>query len=441
MILSDQPQETSRSHRLLNRMVQVRSDEVSAVLLSCLFIFCVLSSYYVLRPIRDEMGVAGGVDKLPWLFTGTLLAMLACNPLFAALVKRFPRQTFITVAYRFFMLNLLGFAAYIEYAPADDQIWAGRGFFIWTSVFNLFVVSVFWAFIVDIFDSEQGKRLFGLFSAGATLGAILGSSITAALVQLIDQHYLFFVSIALLEVAVFAVHRLSKLSKGFHHDVPVETTPAEAPVGGSILAGFTHAFTSPYLLAIGGFMLLYSITSTIIYFQQAEIVRDAFTDRAARTAFFANVDLVVNVLTLVLQIFVTGPVLRRFGVAVTLIALPLISLLGFGLLAVLPTIAILTCVQVARRVGNFAFARPSREMLFTVLSREDKYKTKNMLDTVVYRAGDQVGSWSYAAMGALGLKLAGIAVVAVPLCAIWVWLSNWLGQRQQQREAEAAAKT
>jgi len=431
-----EPTGESRLQSYANRFLQIRPEELGAVLLSFLFIFSVMSAYYVLRPIRDEMGVAGGVDKLPWLFTGTLMAMLATNPLFSMLVKKFPRQTFITVSYRFFMLNLLCFALYLEFAPSDHHLWTGRIFFIWTSVFNLFVVSVFWAFIVDIFDSEQGKRLFGLFAAGATLGAILGSSLTSLLVSVIGQNYLLFFSIALLEVGVFAVHRLTRLSKQFHHQVPVEETREDRPVGGSVLAGFTHAIGSPYLLGIGIFMLIYSITSTVIYFQQAEIVRDAFTSRTERTAFFANLDLIVNVLTLVLQIFATGQVLRRFGVAITLTALPLISLIGFGLLAIWPTLTMLVVAQVGRRVGNFAFARPSREMLFTVVTREDKYKTKNFLDTVVYRLGDQFGSWSYALLGWLGLKLSGIAIVVLPLCALWMGLSTWLGRQQKIRETK-----
>jgi AAA family ATP:ADP antiporter len=203
-----------------------------------------------------------------------------------------------------------------------------------------------------------------------------------------------------------------------------------------VLAGFTHAIGSPYLLGIGIFMLIYSITSTVIYFQQAEIVRDAFTSRTERTAFFANLDLIVNVLTLVLQIFATGQVLRRFGVAITLTALPLISLIGFGLLAIWPTLTMLVVAQVGRRVGNFAFARPSREMLFTVVTREDKYKTKNFLDTVVYRLGDQFGSWSYALLGWLGLKLSGIAIVVLPICALWMGLSTWLGRQQKMRETK-----
>jgi AAA family ATP:ADP antiporter len=206
---------------------------------------------------------------------------------------------------------------------------------------------------------------------------------------------------------------------------------AEVPLGGSVLAGLTHTVRSPYLSGIGAFMLLFAVTSTFLYFQQAAIVSDYFTSRAERTAYFANVDLVVNLLTLTLQVFFTSRALRRLGVAMTMLALPAISLAGFAALAVAPSIGVLVVVQIVRRVSNFAFARPARELLFTVVTREDKYKAKSFLDTVVYRAGDQVGSWSYALMGAIGLALTGISLVAVPLSGLWIVLSFWLGRRQE----------
>jgi len=346
-------------HRLLGRAIDVRPGEIAALLWSCLFILSVLCSYYVLRPIRDELGVQGGVNNLAWLFTGTLVAMLAVNPLFSALVKKLPRRTFISISYRFFMANLLVFALYLELSPADHHVWVGRVFFIWVSVFNLFVVSIFWAFIVDVFDSEQGKRLFGFLSAGATLGAVLGSTITSMLVEWIGQNYLLFVSIGLLEIGVLAVRRLSRLSEGLRQAPSERTRKAEEPLGGSILAGLTHTVRSPYLSGIGAFMLFYAVTSTFLYFQQASIVSEHFTSRAERTAFFANVDLIVNVLTLTLQVFATSRSLRHFGVAVTMLFLPAVSLAGFAALAVAPTVAVLVFVQVVRRVSGFAFARPA----------------------------------------------------------------------------------
>jgi AAA family ATP:ADP antiporter len=418
--------DTGLTYRVLRYALDVRPGEVAVLLWSCLYVFCVLSAYYVIRPIRDEMGVQGGVENLQWLFTGTLLAILAFNAPFGALVKRLPRRRFIAITYRFFMLNLLAFIACFVLASPGQHLWLGRVFFIWASVFNLFVVSVFWALMVDVFDSEQGKRLFGFIAAGASIGAIIGSSVIVGFAKNIEPIYLLFASVILLEIAVLSVRRLSGLSDALQR-IPGS---GEKPIGGGVLTGLTHTLRSPYLLNSAAFVLLFAITSTFLYFQQAGIAATAFADRGARTQFFGQVDLLVNVLTLVIQIFLTSRILRWLGVAMTLSLLPLLSIVGFGLLALSPTIAVLVGLQVTRRVGNFAVARPTREVLFTVISREDKYKAKTFIDTVVYRAGDQVGSWSYALLIFFGLGISGVAAVAVPLSIVWAAISFWLGRKQ-----------
>ena len=423
-------------YRLLKQVIDVRPAEMQVLGLSWLYIFCVLSSYYILRPIRDEMGVAGGVENLQWLFTGTLVGMLLVNPPFAALVAKLPRVRFIAITYRFFVANLLIFVLLLHLATAEQHIWVGRLFFIWTSVFNLFVVSVFWALMVDIFDSEQGKRLFGFIAAGATLGGIAGSSITAALAKDVPATYLLLGSAILLEAAVFSVRRLARLSNVLRQRPAAQS--GESLIGGNILAGLTHAFKSPYLVNVSVYILLFAITSTFLYFQQAEIARQSFADRGARTAFFARVDLWVNILTLGAQLFLTGRILRAIGVGLTLAMLPALSILGFSTLAMSPTIAVLVIYQVLRRAGNFAFARPSREVLFTVVPREDKYKAKSFIDTVIYRTGDQVGAWSYAGLGFVGLAMTGISVAAIPISIAWLFNGLWLGKKQ---EGMAAAES
>jgi ATP:ADP antiporter, AAA family len=423
-------------YRLLKRLIDVRPAEMQALGWSWLYIFCVLSSYYILRPIRDEMGVAGGVENLQWLFTGTLVGMILVNPPFAALVAKLPRVRFIAIAYRFFIANLLIFILLLNLATAEQHVWVGRLFFIWTSVFNLFVVSVFWALMVDVFDSEQGKRLFGFIAAGATLGGIAGSSITASLAKDVPATYLLLGSAVLLEAAVFSVRRLARLSDALRQRPAAQS--GETLIGGNILSGLTHAFKSPYLINMSVYMLLFAITSTLLYFQQLEIARQSFAERGARTAFFARIDLWVNIITLAAQLFLTGRVLRTIGVAFTLAMLPALSILGFGTLAITPILAVLVVYQVLRRAGNFAFARPSREVLFTVVPREDKYKAKSFIDTVIYRTGDQVGAWSYAALGFLGLAMTGISIVAVPISIAWLLNSLWLGRKQ---EGMAAAET
>ena len=430
--------EAGSAYRLLKRRIDVRPAEMRALAWSWFYIFCVLSAYYILRPIRDDMGVGGGVENLQWLFTGTLLGMIVVNAPFAALVAKLPRVRFIAISYRFFIVNLLIFILFFNVATAAQHIWVGRVFFIWTSVFNLFVVSVFWALMVDVFDSEQGKRLFGFIAAGATLGGIAGSSITASLAKDVSATYLLLGSAVLLEAAVFSVRRLSGLSDALHQRPAAQSD--KALIGGSVFSGLTHAFKSPYLINLSVYMLLFSITSTLLYFQQLEIARQAFAERGARTAFFARIDLWVNTLTLIAQLFLTARVLRAIGVALTLAILPVLSTFGFGALAMAPTIAVLVAYQVLRRAGNFAFARPTREVLFTTVPREDKYKAKSFIDTVIYRTGDQVGAWSYAGLGFLGLAMTGISMVAVPISIAWLLNALWLG-RKQERLAQAETDT
>jgi len=428
--------ERQRSGGALARLADVRPGERAPLAWSLLLVFSLLASYYVIRPIRDEMGVLGGVENLQWLFTATLVAMLALNPAFSALVRRMPRERFLPAAYLFFAANLVAFAVVLEAAPASLEPWIGRVFFVWTSVFNLFVVSLFWALMVDVFDSEQGKRLFGLLAAGATVGAIAGSSSTASLVGTLGATRLMLTSAALLLVACICVLAVARGARATR-DTAGDAARNEAPIGGSAWAGLTRVARSPYLLAICGYMLLFSITSTLLYFLQAEIVAQQFHDRAARTRFFASVDLAVNISTLLVQLLVTGRVLHRFGVARTASILPALSVVGFGALALAPTVTVLVAAQLGRRVLNFGLARPTRELLFTVLSREDKYKAKNAIDTVVYRAGDQVGSWSYAALAWAGLGITGIALVALQLSVAWLAVSWWVGRRQESLAASA----
>ena len=233
-----QPHTPSWPTRVLHRIVDVRNEEVAAMLWSCAYFFCVLTAYYIIRPIRDEMGVAGGVYNLPWLFTGTLVGMIICNPPYAALVTRLPRLKFITLSYRFFMGNLLVFFLLLHLATEAQNIWIGRVFFIWTSVFNLFVVSIFWAFMADLFTSAQGKRLFGFIGVGGTLGAIVGSSLTMGLAELLGPINLLLISVVLLEVGIFAVRRLSTIASRFS-DLPATAHP-ETIIGGSISVSYTH---------------------------------------------------------------------------------------------------------------------------------------------------------------------------------------------------------
>lgn len=403
------------------------------MLLACAYFFCVLSSYYIIRPLREQVGVAGGVRNIPWLFTATLVAMLAVHPPFAALVARLPRRRFIPWANRFFVANLAIFFIVFRVMRPEHALWAGRVFFVWTAVFNLFVVSVFWSFMTDVFTSAQGKRLFGFIGFGGTLGGIVGSIVTASLAQALGPITLLLVSIALLELSTQSV-----LALGRHMGATADRRSGDhdAVIGGGTLAGVSHVVSSPYLLGICTYMVLFTIGSTTLYLQQATFADRAYADAGARTAFFAQLDLAVNVLTLLTQVFLTGRIVKLLGVAITLTLLPALSVIGFATLGAVPTIAVFVVFQVLRRSGEFAVARPTREVLYTVLSREDKYKAKNFIDTFVYRLGDQIGAWSTAGLARLGVTAAGEALVAVPLSLAWLGVGLWLGRQQEARSRQ-----
>jgi AAA family ATP:ADP antiporter len=418
----------------LRRVVDIRREEAAIVGWCWLIIFSVLSSYYIIRPIRDTAGVAD-VNNLQWLITATLLGMLLVNIPFAYLVKTLPRRRFIPITYHFFAGNIVLFAVLLHWASPQQTIWIGRAFFVWVSVYNLFAVSVVWQMNVDLFSPEQSKRLFGLIASGATIGAIVGASTTASLARHVSPVALLFGAAALLEIGTFSAGRLSLLSPALHHG-PASGTAEETPIGGSVFAGITRAFGSRYLANVSFFLLLYTITSTFLYFQQAGIVSHGIRGRGAQTAFFATIDLCVNILTLAIQLFLTGRVVAVLGMALTLGLLPALTIIGFGALALMPTITVVAVFQVLRRAGDYAITRPTREGLFTVLSREDRFKAKSFIDTVVYRIGDQIGAWSVPLLRGSGFGAAEVTLFAVPLAALWLLDALWLGRRQEQLAAQ-----
>ena len=427
-----------------------RPEEAGLVLLSALYFFFILSAYYVIRPIREEMAVAGGVENIPWLFTGTLTAMLLVHPIFAAVVSRWTRRRFVTLTYRFFMLNLLVYFVLLRIVTdGDASVWIGRTFFVWISVFNLFVVSVFWSFMTDIFRERQSRRLFGLIGVGGTVGGIVGSAITAFLVGFLSPATLLLFSVLLLEGAVICLKALD--SRCAASPVPAEGSAGgpghrsgdggatDEVIGGSALEGIRRVLASPYLLGIGGFMLLFTIGSTFLYNIQADIVSRTFATGAERTSVFARIDLSVNILTLCTQLFLTGRILKWLGVRLALGILPVLSVLGFLALGAAPVFAVFVVFQVLRRAGNFALAVPTREVLYTVLPRRDKYKAKNFNDLFVYRAGDQIGVWSFAGLRALGLGSSALALTMVPLAGLWLLIALWLGRKQAALARRPAA--
>jgi len=404
----------------------IQRQEIIPLLWSLLYVLALFLAYYALRPVRDAVAASSGVRNLPWLFTGTLLTMLVVSPLFAALVKRFPRQVFISITYRFFASNLLLFAVFLYFTDGEIQRWVERTFFIWLSVFNLFVVSVFWSLMVDIWNNEQSKRLFALLAAGATAGGLFGSIITKTSIAYLDRAWLMLIAIVFLEIALLATRRLIQFSS----QSPQSTqNQAEEHIGGSTWAGLSHTLSNPYLAGIALFILFSTVTATLLYFQAVDFATKATQQTSSHIQFFANIDLWVNAISLVLQVFFTSRLIKYIGITAVLCFLPLVTLLGFAYLALAPSMLAITLAQIARRIANFALARPVREILFTACSREDRYKAKNFIDTVVYRSGDQIGSWGYFALLSLGLAVTQIPLLAMVLCVAWLINSMWLGRQ------------
>jgi AAA family ATP:ADP antiporter len=417
--------------RWISRAAAVRPGEVRALLWSFAYFFCLLAGYYVLRPLRDEMGIAGGVRNLQWLFTATFVTMLAVVPVYGAVVARLPRRRFVPIVYQFFVANIVLF--WLLLTLDVERTIVARVFFVWISVFNLFAVSVFWSFMADLFTAEQGKRLFGFIAAGGTAGALAGPALTVWLSLPLGPANLLLVAALLLEAAILCARRLEAAAAGPGSEPGVPAGPAG--LGGGWLSGIAMVLRSPYLAGIALWVACLSVAGTFVYFQQANIVAAASDDPAVRTRIFAIIDLAVGVLTLVVQCFATGRLIERFGVGAAAGFLPLVFAAGFLALALSPALAVVIAFQAIQRAANFAISNPAREVLFTVLAREEKYKAKNVIDVVVFRGADAAGGWLFAALRALGMELRSISLAVIPLAAVWFAIALALGRAQERRSA------
>jgi AAA family ATP:ADP antiporter len=427
------PGSLSAVQRWIAAAVPATPQERGAALWSFAYFFMLLAGYYVLRPLRDQMGIAGGVKNLKWLFTATFVTLLIAQPLYGALVAKLPRARFIPIVYHFFALNLLAFWLLLMLHIGTAIV--ARVFYVWVSVFSLFAVAVFWSFMADLFTADQGKRLFGFIGAGGTAGALLGPLITIWLSVPLGPVNLLIAAILLLEAAVFCVWRLE-------HAATAQPGRKDETrrIGGGPFAAIPELMRSPYLLGIAAWISLQSFCATILYFAQINIVASAVHGAGVQTRLFAAMDLAVNLLSLATQIFATGQLLKRFGTGATAAALPAVYLIGFVAVFFVPTLAVVVVAQVAQRWVHFAVAAPARQVFYTVLGREEKYKAKNLIDVVVYRGSDALYGWVYDSLQVLGLKLGAIALVSAPVAAVWLILSAMLGRAQESRAALLAAE-
>jgi ATP:ADP antiporter, AAA family len=408
------------------RAVPATPPERAAALWSFAYFFTLLAGYYVLRPLRDQMGIAGGVRNLPWMFTATFVTLLVAQPLYGTLVAKLPRVRFIPIVYHFFVANLALF--WLLLTLQIDTAIVARVFYVWVAVFSLFAVAVFWSFMADLFTADQGKRLFGFIGAGGTAGALLGPVITIWLSVPLGPINLLIAAMILIEAAVFCVWRLERTAT-----VQERGRADPQRLGGNAFAALPELIRSPYLLGIAAWISLLSFCATILYFEQIHMVAAEVHGTGAQTRTFATIDLAVNLLTLATQIFVTAQLLKRFGTGLTAAALPAIYVVGFLAIFLVPTLAVVLVVQVIQRWMHFAVTTPARQVFYTVLDREEKYKAKNLIDVVIYRGSDALYGWVFDTFQILGLKLGAIALIAAPVSAVWLILSAALGRAQERR--------
>lgn len=418
----------------LARALKVEPREVEPLALGLLMFFQLFAGYFMLRPVRETMGIAGGVSNLQWLFTGTFLATLAAMPMFGALAARVERRRVLPWTLGFFATNLALFAA--AFALKPDDVWLARAFYIWLSVFNLLAVSVAWSVMADLFRIGEAKRLFALMAVGASVGGLVGPLLGGLLVKPIGHPGLLLLSALLLVGTIVAGWRIQHWRD--RHPLGTEEARARGkPLGGSPFAGAAQVFRSRFLLGSAVFVLLLAATTTFLYFEQARLVERAFPDRVDQTRVFSAIDVIVQALSIVTQLFLTGRIAQRLGVGVLLVAVPLGVVGGFIALALAPTFMVLAVVMVMRRYGEYALVRPGREMLFTVVPPAQKYKAKNFIDTVVYRGSDALSGWLKATIEAMGQQPAVAALVGAVIALAWAGTGAWLAREQRRIEADS----
>jgi AAA family ATP:ADP antiporter len=425
--------------RWLTRAFDVERDEAGAVIAGFTLFFLLFAGYFMLRPVRETMGITGGVDNLQWLFTGTFVATLAAMPLFGWVAAKVRRRRILYWVYGFFATNLMVFGACFMVRP--DDVWIARTFYIWLSVFNLIAISVAWSVLVDVFAIAQAKRLFGLMVAGASLGGLTGPLLGVLLVGAIGHAGLMLLSAILLIASMFAAHAVQRWRDarpqgdvGAH--AAATSPPRSVPLGGNPLAGAIEVLRSPYLLGIAAFMLLLASVTTFLYFEQARLVEVRFPDSEDQTRVFGIIDIVVQSLAIVTQLFVTGRIAKKLGIGVLLVAVPLVVTAGFLWLALAPTFAVLAVVMVVRRAGEYAFVRPGREMLYTVVPPQEKYKAKNFNDTVVYRGADAVSAWVKAGIDMMAQQPAIAMVVGSAIALTWAYNGAALARMQRRMTSD-----
>ena len=422
----------SRLVTLVHRLVVVQPEELPALLAAFATLFCMFSSYTILRPIRDTMGITSGVENLPYLWWATFIGMLALQPVYGWLTSRFRRPVFLPWVYAFFTANLLAF--YFWFNLQQDHTWIARTYYVWVSVFNFFIVAVFWSLMADVFTREQAGRMFGFIAAGASTGGLVGPLIAGRLAVPLGTINLLLISAVLLASSLFFMKRVINWQRQFGSGA--RGADVDTPLGGHFLAAFHQVLRSPYLLGIALFVVLLSWVSGFLYLEQQAFVAKVFATRDERTRFFSDVDFWVQAFSLITQLFLFGRLYKWVGLRALLVSVPLIMTAGYAIFALLPTFAVLVGVLAVRRVGEYAITRPSRDSLYTVCTREEKYKAKSLIDTFIYRGGDATGASVYQLLTTVfGFGPVGIGWVGAAISAVWMMLALALGKTHARRPA------
>jgi AAA family ATP:ADP antiporter len=437
--------------RFLTRVAPIERHEIPAVVAAVCLFFCVLGGYFAVRPVRETVGTLIGRDRVRDLWTVTLIASLVLIPLYGALVARFRRSIFLPWIYGSVAIMFAAFG--IVLMTSELKVGLGEFFYVFISVLNLFVVSVFWSFLLELFHHSQSKRLFGVIAAGGTAGALAGPFVTDMTVDQIGNSGIMFLGAGLFVAAILFQRVLLRIWK-VHIDAnaPVEAkatggtaTRGERALGGNPFAGFWLVLTSPYLLAMAAFVVLLASASTFLYFEQLRLVAETFTDSTERTRVFARIDWIVQGLTIVSQIFITGRVASKLGLTTLLTIVPIAMIGGFLALAASGTFMTLAVVMVLRRFGEYAFVRPGREMLWSRLDTETKYKAKSTIDVPVYRGADALVAQLTGSLEKGPYGVATIGIIGAAVSAVWAINGWWLGRRYDRMDTkerdDAAAST
>jgi AAA family ATP:ADP antiporter len=415
--------------RFLSRLAPIQPSEIAAVVAAFFLFFFMWSGYFAVRPVRETIGTIIGRDKLADIWIITSIASVLIIPLYGAVVARFRRSTFLPWAYGIVAIVLM-FTG-LSLRGEVINLTAGKFFYVFISVVNLFLLSVFWSFLLELFDRQQTKRLFGVIAAGGSAGALCGPLVSDLTVKAIGNSGVLFFGAALFVAAIFCQRILLGLWSG---RTDATNKAEDRPIGGNPFAGVTIILRSPYVLGIAGFVVFISLVNTLLYFEQLRLVEITFPEIEDRTRIFARFDWIVQSLTVVSQVFLTGRIAARFGVKTLITFVPVIMIFAFGALAVSGAFAILTMVVIARRAMEYAFVRPGREMLWSPLDKETKYKAKNTVDVPVYRGSDalsaQLNNWVASASFGVGA----VAWLGAGVAALWAVLGWWLGRRFEDQE-------